>query len=131
MRYNRSVPVGLRASRRGTAIKAAVQVEPGALAVALLVMAKTAEKEKMLVGILQFLTAVDNRDTAAAEAAVLQMAEDHKKRMKRGVFLYELDQHLYVWGVGLINLARGLYGMDVHGHEPIMPDALLMPVRPD
>ena len=51
--------------------------------------------------------------------------------MTRGLFSLRLDRHLYVWGVGLINLARGLYGLDVHGHEPIMPEALLMPVRPD
>lgn len=74
------------------------------------------------------MAAAHDGDEEEAIALVARMADDHKRRLKRGLLRLMADELLFFWAVGLINIARVRYGMNIPGHEPIIPEALLLPV---
>src|SRR5262245_45559115 len=89
--------------------------------------ADCASSQKQFTGMSQFVNAIVASDLVRAQAAVAQMADDHKRRLRRGIFKMRREYHLFIWGIGLLNFARGVYSLDVQGDGPAMPNDLLVP----
>ena len=75
------------------------------------------------------IQALLDHDLAAARAGAAELLRGHERLSRRGEELYKtLDDDLYVWGVGMVNLAR-LRGMEVEGDDRFIPANLLVPAR--
>lgn len=79
-------------------------------------------------GYAQLFDAIAGGSAKGAEDALVVLVEGHKRQAKgRGVFANSVDRALSVWGVGMVNLARG-HGLSVNGAPPLIPDDLLVTV---
>jgi hypothetical protein len=66
---------------------------------------------------------------ADPSAAFHELVRAHKRMSsKRGVLGLTIDAKLFMWGIGLANLARSR-GIDMAGFGPLIPDDLLMTRR--
>lgn len=78
-------------------------------------------------GYVPFLRATAKRDSEAAQAAFPAMLAGHKRASTgRGFHSDSPDKFIFVWGIGLINLARSR-GMDITVHNPLIPNELITP----
>lgn len=78
-------------------------------------------------GYVPFLRAIAERDSKAAEAALPAMLAGHKRECKRtGMHNGMEDEFIFVWGIGLINLALSR-GMDITVQNPLIPNELITP----
>lgn len=65
-------------------------------------------------------------DLPAVEAAIEELLKGHRRlSMGRGLFADSVDQHLSVWGVGIINLAA-YRNLSVAVKDPLVPTPLLV-----
>jgi len=62
----------------------------------------------------------------AAEAMPLLIKGHEKMSKGRGIFALTNDKYLCIWGIGMVNLARGVYGLDVSAAPPLIPAELLV-----
>ena len=75
------------------------------------------------------LKAIAERDDAALEAAFPALLAGHRRLSKgSGMFSYTDDAYLFVWGIGLLNLARSR-GMTFDIKDPLLPDELIVGLR--
>lgn len=80
-------------------------------------------------GYVELFEAIRAGSRRQAAEAVPALIQGHEKMSKgRGIFALTDDKHLCVWGIGMLNMARGLYGLDVSGAPPLIPEELLCPI---
>lgn len=85
-----------------------------------------AGKDKASRGYATVLRGIVNRDTALTDSGLTELLKGHKRLSSgSGMFALTVDKDLYVWGVGLANLAR-MKGLAVDPAHPLIPTALLI-----
>ena len=68
-------------------------------------------------------------DLSTANSSFQKLVEGHKRQSKgRGLFRYDVDVELCVWGLGLANLCRSR-GLPVDAVPPLIPSELLIPIN--
>jgi len=77
-------------------------------------------------GYVELFEAIRHGSREEAAAALPALIRGHERMSKRGIFALTADKHLCVWGLGLVNLARGMYGLDVPAAPPLIPADLLV-----
>ena len=81
-------------------------------------------------GYAEMFHAILDNNSVAANQAVKSIVKGHIKQTKgRGVFKYTDDEHLCIWGIGIVNLARS-FGLDVSASLPWIPSDLLGLIGP-
>lgn len=74
----------------------------------------------------EMFQAILDIDSKKAKIAVTSIVKGHLKQSKgRGVFKYNDDERLCIWGIGIVNLARH-YGLEVSPLPPLIPANLLV-----
>ena len=73
-------------------------------------------------GYAEMLNALILNDADKANAAMQIIVSGHKKG---GLFRGTEDELLCIWGIGIANLARHYYGINVYPVGPLIPDDLL------
>jgi hypothetical protein len=69
------------------------------------------------------LSGNSSRSAKSVEALV----RGHEKMSKgKGIFALRNDKYLCVWGIGMVNMARALYALQVPSASPLIPDDLLV-----
>lgn len=74
-----------------------------------------------------FLEALGQRDVQVMTESIQFLIKALPSACRFGIYSVA-DEALFLYGIGLTNLARGIWNVDLPAHPPLIPEDLLIPI---